>query len=90
MKRALILLLLLGFTGCGRGKEMWHNIFSAREQSRCFSEYAILNDAQKDARTSSGLKKIASLQVMQIQTQLLIRDRCCRWSQTCFLGPLTY
>jgi hypothetical protein len=79
MRKALILLLLAGLSGC----ETWHDTFSSREKNRCVLEYAAMKIANDEAANSSGIEKIPHLQVVQIQTQLLIRDRCCRWSDTC-------
>ena len=79
MRKAFILLLLVGLTGC----ETWHDTFSSREKSRCLDSFAAIKMANNEAAKSSGIEKIPYLQVMQIQTQLLIRDRCCRWSDTC-------
>ena len=81
MKRALILLLLLGFTGC----EVWHDTFSSREKQRCLYSAHWFHEAEeiKNAGTSSEFQKITSLLEMQEYTQLLIRDRCCRWKDTC-------
>ena len=83
MKRLLLVCTLtLGLSGC----EVWNNIYHSREKARCRSIYSVMKEESRNAIQSTGLEKIAHLQAVEINTQLLMRDRCCRWSDTCLVG----
>jgi hypothetical protein len=91
MKRAFtVLILVAGLSGCGSANnfmsELWHNIFSSEDKDRCIMAYGSMKDESNKAIHSTGLEKIAHLQAVQINTQLLIRDRCCRWSRYCLIS----
>jgi len=91
MKKALLaLILVIGLSGCGSAdnfiRETWHNIFSGAEKGRCIAAYSSMSEESNKAIHSTGLEKIAHLQAAQINTQLLIRDRCCRWPRYCLVS----
>ena len=82
--RRISLLIVLAYllAGCG----VCDNIFHKGERYRCRTIYATFTEESNKAVQSVGLQKVAHLQAVEINTQLLIRDRCCRWKDTCVVS----
>jgi hypothetical protein len=86
MRRALILLLLLGFTGC----EVWHDTFSSREKRRCLAASSLLSAINVVTTSSKKSLSINEREALRANIQILIRDRCCRWKEYCLKAVSPY